>query len=235
MDEWKPKRRDQKQYPHFDAPLRLQELARIANDPEAVATNTFLPFIKYEKRHQPFRTPEKSARKPPKIREIRYASHRDSAIYSRYRFGLAPLYEAELERLRISDCVLAYRHIPVRPGSSVGKCNIHHAKEAFDHIKSLGHCCAVVMDISKYFESMDHGLLKALWCRLLGVSRLPADHFAVFKAITRYRIVELETAYEALGYFGEKSPNVPGFLVARDNMPKSPSGNFMMDCRVFGS
>ena len=208
MATWVPSRRDQKQYPHFDAPLTLSELARIANDPDAVASNNFYPFLRYEDVYRLFRP----KRKAPKSREIRFGTRRDAAIFSRYRFELSPLYEAELERLGISECVLAYRRIPIGSGSAAGKCNIHHAKEAFDQIRDLQSCCAVVMDISSYFENLDHDPIKRLWCRLLGVSSLPDDHYSVFKAITRYHVVDSRRAYEALGYFGMKPSGMPGFL-----------------------
>jgi len=186
MEPWKPSNKNQKQYPHFDAPLSLKEMGRIANDPVCVAKNRFFPFLRYENSFRPYRPTGKD----PKTREIRYGSRRDAAIFSRYRYGLSQLYEDYISQLGISDCVLAYRRIPVSPGSSSGKCNIHHAKEAFDHIQEFDECCAITMDISRYFESLDHERTKEIWCRLLGVSSLPPDHFAVFKAITKYRVVD---------------------------------------------
>lgn len=216
MEPWKPSRRDQKQYPHFDAPLSLSEMEHIANDTSAVKSNKFYPFLRYVNSYRPFR-PKGEA---PKTREIRYCSRRDAAIFSRYRFGLSKLYEKELTRRGLADCVLAYRRIPVKPGSSSGKCNIHHAKLAFDLIIGLGDCCAVVMDITKYFEHLDHAQIKRQWRDLLGVSELPDDHYAVFKAITRYRFVDSKKAYEALGFFGTKPSGIPGYLTPKKYMPK---------------
>lgn len=207
MDPWKPTKRDLKQYPHFDAPLSLTEMERIANDPDEVAANKFYPFLVYQKSFTRFRSKRdefgaKVKEKDKKTRDIRYGTRRDAAIFSRYRFGLSILYEKELKTRGLSDCVLAYRRIPVKPGSSSGKCNIHHAKSAFDYIKSLDNCFAIVMDISNYFENLDHSRIKNLWKRLLGVSELPRDHYAVFKAITQYSVVDLQDAYTALGFLG---------------------------------
>jgi len=216
MVEWKAKKKDLKSYPHFDTLLSLEELEKIANDPVRVAQNPFFPFLRYHDTHTPFR-PLGNA---PKVRQIRYAARQDAAIFSRYRFELSIHYEALLEKLGLSDCVLAYRSIPVQPGSSVGKSNISHAKAAFDLIRQHDECCAITLDISSYFEHVDHSRIKEVWCRLLGVMELPEDHYSVFKAITKYAIVDTKEAYTALGYFGMKPLGRVGYLKAKKDMPK---------------
>lgn len=207
-DRWKPSRKHQKQYPHFDKPLSLGELADIANDPQRVAANAFFPFIQFKKSWIPFRA---DGTQKPKERLIRFACRRDSAIFSRYRAFLSDLYEAQLEARDISDSVLAYRRIPLSPDSRGGKCNIHFAKEAFESIQGLETCCAVVMDISKYFDNIDHERLKLCWAGLLSCPSLPDDHYAVFKALTQYRWVERDQAYLALEFERRKS----GFKVPK--------------------
>lgn len=216
MGSWVPSAKDRKQYPHFDAPLSLAEMERIANDRDVVAKNAFFPFLKYENFFLPFRPRGKDR----KVREIRYGSRKDAAIFSRYRYELSERYERLLTDLGLSDHVLAYRRIPVGGGSTSGKSNINHAKDAFDRIGEFDACCAVTLDISKYFESVDHDRIKEIWCRLLGESSLPDDHYAVFRAITKYAVVDSKQAYEALGYFGIKKPGIKGYLVGREDMPK---------------
>jgi hypothetical protein len=49
-----------------------------------------------------------------------------------------------------------------------------------------------------------HLRLKGLLCRMLGVTRVPADHFQVFESITQYAVVDKEEVYEKLGRFGPK-------------------------------
>lgn len=215
MSNWKPSKKDLKQYPHFDAPLPLAEMERIANDRDLVAKNPFFPFLKYEDVYRPFRP----SLKDPKVREIRYGARRDAAIFSRYRHELSEMYEDLLDKLGVADCVLAYRSIPVVPGSHTGKSNIHHAKAAFDHIREFDECCAITLDISSYFESVDHSKIKEVWRRLIGEGELPSDHYAVYKAITKYAIVDGKEAYTALGYFGPKPSGIQGYLVPRDDMP----------------
>ncbi|MFA0570651.1 antiviral reverse transcriptase Drt2 [Vibrio gallaecicus] len=57
----------------------------------------------------------------------------------------------------------------------------------------------MALDVSKFFDTLDHDILKREWCSLLEVSRLPKDHFNVFKSITKYSKVEKEALYKSLG------------------------------------
>ncbi len=193
---WKPRPGELKCYPHFDLPLSEQELSAIANDPGRVASNAFFPFLVNRISWIPFRGEGQSE---PKERLVRYASRRDSAIYVRYRALLSEQYELQLDEAGLSDCVLGYRRIPVRPGAKSGKCNIHFAKEAFEAILAMGDCSAVVMDIASFFDHIDHARLKSAWCRTLGQDRLPADHFAIYKSLTRYASIGRREALARLG------------------------------------
>jgi len=190
--------KDLKQYPHFDAPIPADELMTIVLDPERVQKNKFYPFIKYTKQFQPFRT--KAEKPEPKRRLIRYASRRDAAIFSYYRYLLATQYEARLRELGIEDCPTAYRKIPVGDGHAGGKCNIDFARDVFEEIATQKDCVVVTLDISKFFECIDHARLYKVWCELLNVESLPKDHLAVFKAITKYVVVDHDALYERLGY-----------------------------------
>ncbi|SHK32154.1 Reverse transcriptase (RNA-dependent DNA polymerase) [Roseomonas rosea] len=221
--DWKLNSSDLKRYPHFDKYLPPEEIERIVTDPNRVRTNAFFPFIRYEKSYQPFRQKGDAEEKPEKkTREIRYASRRDAYIFAYYRFLLSQKYNAELDRLGISDNVIAYRKILVKGSPDKGKCNIDFAKDAFDKILALGECSAVVLDISKYFESLDHEQIRGLWCRLFGYDDLPPDHHAVFKNITQYRFVERDKAYERLGFIGQINDGektTRGYLKGFKEMP----------------
>lgn len=201
IEEWDLNESDLKRYPHFDSHISPIEAKSLATDPRKVKSHTFYPFMLYEQRWTRF-SPKGQIGKP-KSRPIRYAARRDAYIFSYYRYLLSQRYEAEIRRLGLSENILAYRHIPVSSGFG-GKCNIHFAHEAFLKIQEIGNCCAIVLDISSYFEHLDHSQLKRLWCRLLGVEKLPPDHFKVFQAITKYAVVDKQKVYERLGFFGEK-------------------------------
>lgn len=217
---WPLSQKDLKRYPHFDGVFPLAELERIATDPKRVATHSFFPFLLYNKSWQPFRSA--GARPSKKVRPIRYAARRDSAIFSYYRHLLSQRYELEIQQRGIASCPVAYRKIVSSDGKH-GKCNIDFADDAFQLVRSLGECCVTTLDINSYFECIDHSRLKAIWCGLLGVSALPPDHAAVFKAVTRYAVVERNSAYERLGIIGPKfdrngEPSI-GYLKAWHEIP----------------
>jgi Reverse transcriptase (RNA-dependent DNA polymerase) len=217
---WPLTGKDLKSYPHFDSAFTIDQLTSLATDPDRVNQHPFLPFLLYYKSWQPFR--KTIARPERKRRPIRFASRQDSAIFSFYRHVLAERYESELRRLGIESCPIAYRKIRALPKAR-GKCNIDFAAEAFAAVRTAGNCCVVTLDISSFFENIDHQKLKLLWCRLLGVKQLPGDHAAVFKATTKYSVVERDAAYERLGYFGDNLlPDgrvVRGFLRQWSEMP----------------
>jgi hypothetical protein len=78
------------------------------------------------------------------------------------------------------------------------------------------------LDISNFFENIDHELLRKSWCELLGKPRLPEDHFQVFKAVTRFAFVDRTELYEALGIIGTPADGVPGtkkYLLRREDIP----------------
>ena len=115
MTGWQLKPSDLKRYPHFDQVLKPDEIVALVTDRIRVARNTFFPLLRYTKRWQPFRGKPGSTkpRPKPKDRPIRYAARRDAYIFAYYRHILSELYEAELDRLQISHCPVAYRHIPI--------------------------------------------------------------------------------------------------------------------------
>ena len=227
MNLWTLSKGDLKKYPHFDAPIGSKEAVAYVSDPAVVASHSFYPFLRYVKRWNRYAKKGKAGK--PKERPIRYAARLDAYIFSYYRYQLSELYEAELARLKLGNNILAYRRI-VDPIGGGGKTNIHFARDAISEIRSVGDCYAICLDVSNYFESLDHQRLKSIWCRLLDVNKLPDDHFAVFKAITSYSYVEKMDAYRRLGYFGKKilksGKSVDGFLVSKKDIPRqlcSPS------------
>lgn len=174
----------------------------------------------YEQRWTKF---EKRGRQgKSKERPIRYASRRDAAIFGYYRHILAAKYEEQLKEVGLTDNILAYRRVLGAGGR--GKSNIDFAYEAFCVARNLGNCCAVALDVSSFFESIDHQQLKRRWCDLLGVAKLPADHFKVFEAITSYSAVNRLSVYERLGFVGPKrkardGTDIVGYLRRREDIP----------------
>lgn len=222
MGEWRLRPRDLKNYPHFDPLISASAAEKFAADPKKVAAHTFYPFMRYVVRWT--RYADRGEKGDVKERPIRYAARRDAYVFAYYRHLLSQKYEEALAAAGLSGSVLAYRRILGKPGES-GKCNINFAHDAFLGIQALGNCCAIALDISAFFESLDHQRLKDMWCRLLGVKKLPPDHFRVFEAITRYSVVDKQAVYERLGHFGPKRKTksgkpISGYLKPYKDIPK---------------
>ena len=77
--------------------------------------------------------------------------------------------------------------------------NIELAMKAFAEIKAFKHCVAMAFDISKFFDTISHSQLKKGWQNVLECERLPDDHFAVFKALTRFSTVDRRACLKRLG------------------------------------
>lgn len=171
-------------YRHFDDVWHGLDDRTQEFEPHDVARHPFLPFIGRTQFERRYKRNERKVR--TKERPLRYAAHKDARIYARYAQILGKAYECELTRRKIGECVVAYRKMATKSS------NITAAKQAFDFISEFGECDVVTADVSSFFDNLDHDRLKSLWCMLLGCNRLPADHFAVFKQLTRYRFVDLD-------------------------------------------
>ena len=183
----------QRRYLHFDEPLSLQKATALVMDPNAVATHSFWPLIRFRIHTEKIKQDKSTGKLDwhPKDREISYAAHGDSLIFGFYAEVLGKLYEAQLGQQGLGDCVLAFR--------SLGKNNIDFAKAAFDEISARGDCVAVALDVTKFFDTIDHAQLKQRWMRLLVTSGLPRDHYAVFKALTKFSFVDRDESFASLG------------------------------------
>jgi RNA-directed DNA polymerase len=181
-----------KRYPNFDQPIRHpRQVAHIVENPARVATRAFLPFIRFEQQVNKY---SKSARAfVVKARDLKYAGHTDSQIFRHYASLLSDSYEAFIANLHFADCVLAYRAF------TPPRCNIHFADEVFRWVKSNAPCVVCTFDVKDFFESIAHSALKRQWQAVLGQRSLPADHYNVFKAVTRYAWVERNELYNSLG------------------------------------
>jgi len=185
----------ERSYRHLDYPLKegskirvkgngREKLADYVINPDNICSHAFLPFISTiieTKRYK-----RKKCKVEKKRRPISYASHLDSQVYAYYAHLLNKKYEQFLSGKGFNKSILAYRKF------REGKCNIHFARDAFETIKIKGECSVIALDVSGFFDNLDHALLKRFWCRVLGGSKLPADHYAVYKSITRYSHVDLD-------------------------------------------
>jgi len=191
-------------YPHIGMPLERSDkksVAPLVKNSKAVAEYSFLPLIHRRLKVRRFRreichdgTRSKLRKLSHKNRDIFYASHLDSNIYSYYSHVLNEKYEKRLEQRGLTDAVTAYRKIPLdkTKKNSRNKCNIDFAKDVFDFIKSQKRdTVAITFDIKSFFDSLDHKKLKEKWMEVLDIpDRLPDDHYNVFRNLTKFSYIE---------------------------------------------
>jgi len=193
-------------YLHFDSPIGKEAAEALATSSERVSGHSFYPFISRRITSTKIKkgAEGKIERKPPKVREIAYAAHKDSQIYAHYGDILMSQHESKLRERGLTESVTAFRSIE-------RKSNIHFANEVFEFIRQSGPCSVLAMDVRDFFGSLDHDSLKSSWCRLLGVERLSEDHFKVFKSLSRYTSVALDEVQEALGLPDDGAAGVRGY------------------------
>ncbi|EPS4547785.1 antiviral reverse transcriptase Drt2 [Morganella morganii] len=181
-------------YLHFDEAINAKKATKIVVNKKAIASHAFFPFISYE-----FSTNKLDRDlvtghlyRKPKQREVAYSSHIDSHIYSYYSEKLTELYECQLIKSGLSKSILAFRKLD-------GKSNIHFSNDAFNYIKGKGECTAVALDFSKFFDTLDHEILKQEWSKLLESQSLPSDHYNVFKSLTNFSKVDRDILFKEFG------------------------------------
>ncbi|MTD99004.1 hypothetical protein GIY56_01735 [Paracoccus sp. YIM 132242] len=180
----------ERRYKHFDLPLVNRELVfDFSHEDEP---HRFLPLLGFTDVARKYVINETGSREiKVKERPIRFAGHEDAAYLQAYAGHLNGFYEQALAQDGISGSVLAYR----RGGGT----NIHHAKALFDEIRSRGDCTVFAMDISGFFDCLDHTMLRDEVAGLLGVTRLKGHHATVWRNVTRYSWVETDDLDKLLG------------------------------------
>lgn len=180
-----------RQYVHLDWPMSRERAEELVTNSGNVVRHAFLPFITYSIAEPRYKPAKKLVE--DKLRPIGFSSHADSHIFAYYGFQLKQLLEPAFLDRRVNSSVLAYRRFTGR------KCNIHFANEVFNEVKDRESCAAIAIDVEQFFDSLDHTILKAAWTNLLGDERLPDDHYAVFKAITRFATIDRDEFYREFG------------------------------------
>jgi hypothetical protein len=204
-----------KRYPHIGLPLnsadRKKWIEPYVTSEEKVEKHSFLPFIhrtakvkKYRKKYNResgklefiLKAGKKISRNASiKQRELFYASHLDSLIFSYYAKKLNCKYEHKIKEFGLDEVVNAYRSVPINPDNenSSNKCNIDFANDVFKNIIEYDkkEFSVIAFDISSFFDNLDHQLLRNVWCDVLNVEKLPKDHFNVYKNITRFSHVDI--------------------------------------------
>ena len=208
----------------FDFAKHNHKIKALVSDPslKKIGRHSFVPHLKILVKTPRYKFEESinTYDLETKIRPISFSSHLDSYIYSFYAFGLTEAYQNFIKSEGFDHCVLAYR------SDLNGDCNIQFAKKAFRAAKSMmaadGKCAAIALDITGYFDNIDHDLLKEKWCKIIGKNELPLDQYKVFKSLTTYSYVGKASFLRHFGIDTEKAEKFHNLL---DLIPDSIAGS----------
>lgn len=175
-----------KPFLHFDKRLSVKHFLKNIRDKSFISTHSFYPFIHYTHFARKY---NKDKRKIAiNDREIYYAGHLDGYIFRYYSEILNKRYNKYCEENDIDDVSIAYRN------EKTGKSNIQFAQDVISYITKQKRAFIFVTDFTKYFDRLDHELLKQRLLKVLGINspRLPSDWWNVFKHITHFSWVNIK-------------------------------------------
>ncbi|MCP9763643.1 reverse transcriptase domain-containing protein [Lacihabitans soyangensis] len=202
-----------KKYPHIGLPITIKDYSWVkeyVENPIKIKKHSFLPLIHKSIVQRKFRADTsivsknpsgKRIRKKgiPKVRDIYFSSHLDSIIFSKYNEILCDAYEKYILNKDFNNSIVAYRKIPLTPGSEKNSCNIDFAKTSFEFIKdkSTKKLTVIIADVTSFFDNLNHKILKKQWTKVLKKTTLPDDHYNLFKTLTNIKYLESEQLFEA--------------------------------------
>lgn len=178
---------ENKKYKHIDAIPKLNYIIPKIKDKSFIESHGFYPFIgttiafkKYTKEINPLTKKHYRI----KDREIKYASHIDSLIYQWYSHNLNKEYNKFAKDHGFNKSAVAYRTC------FKGKSSIDFAYEVIEKIKELRECYIVISDFTKFFDNIDHRILKRNINRVMNFDVMPDDWYKVFKSMTKYCYID---------------------------------------------
>lgn len=210
-----------RRYLHFDPRIHVLAESHAAKilDPGYVDRNSFYPLIRDTKEQRRYKKIEGKKVIAKKARPISYAAHNDALIYSFYTWILNEAYEKFIIDIGIGENVLAYRR--------TGKSTLDFASEVFKFISNTKDCVVMCFDVKGFFDNLDHDILKLQWQRVLGVDRLPEDHFAVYKSITKFSYVEKEPLIKELLISKKTIGSMPRYCTTEEFHKKVRGGKLI--------
>lgn len=129
-----------------------------------------------------------------KLRPIIYASHIDSYIYSYYSFLLWKNYENFLLKNNLEKNILAYRTVEkIVDKRVIWKNNIDFSLDIFQDIINVKDCVVFAFDISWFFDTLDHNILKKELIKVLWKENFWNDWYKIYKNITKFCYVDKKT------------------------------------------
>ena len=182
----------ERKYLHFDLPLTEARRTDLSFSADDLRRHSFWPLLAFDDVERRVKKDDKGETIfEEKARPIKFAAHLDAALFEWYSKVLGEAYESRLEDEPFADSILAYR-------GGVGS-NITHAKGLFDEISHRGECTAIAVDVSGFFDNIDHRILKANLTEVLKADPLAEHDYRIFRRMTRFSWVESDEVQARLG------------------------------------
>lgn len=180
-----------KPYKHIDNRISIDTVKKYITTPEKIARHSFLPFLHYNKIFSKYVGYENASdnERPikEKIRSLMYAGHLDSFIYKYYSDLLNYFYNLWMIDNKLNEFSVAYRTNKKHQSS------INFAAEAISFLSKMDKAFIIVGDFEKFFDTLDHRLLKVRLQRVLNTEQLSNDWYNVYKSLTKFAYIEKET------------------------------------------
>ena len=132
----------------------------------------------------------------------------DSNIYSYYSFLLWERYENFLKENELCKNILAYRTVEKEINNKiVWKNNIDFSLDVFQDILNIKNCIVFAFDITWFFDTLDHKILKNELKKVLWKNNFSDDWYKIYNNITKFCYVDKEDLEKnnLIERFNEKS------------------------------
>lgn len=236
----------QRPYLHFDGKVELNRdiqtgdhpIVDVLKDASKLSRHKFLPFIRDDRRIRRYRRKKDECLKHHqrfpiiKNRPIMYAGHKDACIYSFFSFIMQERYEKLLVKTSLQDNVIAYRSIPKQSDATRNKSNTDFANEIFQLIKEREQYGLVMVDVSHFFDTLDHRYLLEKWKMLMDLEQLPSEQQIVFNSLTKFRYVVKAEMRASLA--GKKKPKAMLCTPAQFNRVIKKDGLIRQNRKPYG-
>lgn len=186
-----------KKYIHFDKRKEIKYVESYVCDSQKIMRHSFLPLIHFKSVSYKYTNDsEKKIDGRPitdKPRDIMFAGHLDGFIYRYYAEKLNCYYNKWAIKYGIDECSLAYRD------NKKGQSNVEFAAQMIKKIYDFSDAYILIGDFTKYFDKLDHKILKNNLMRVMGTNFLESDWYNVFRSVTKYGYYKKEFLEEKFG------------------------------------
>ena len=176
-------------YVHFDNKMSKKEANNYLRN---ISNHQYLPFINYEIDKKKW---DSNHNKTGETRTISVASVKDNYVYQYFNNIISNKYEKFIKSFNINDCVCAYR-------KGQHKSNVNYSAEVFKFIADSNDAKIFIGDVTKFFDNLDHKILKNCLKEVLNVKELDDNTYNMLKSLEKSSYIEIDDILKFLNSKG---------------------------------